>query len=49
MKSNLTEINSEEALQINGGGLIKDIYDIILAETDDFVKGFKNAYNNGVF
>lgn len=47
MKNKLIEISNKEAAKVNGGGEIRDIYDIILLETDDFLKGFWNGFKKG--
>jgi len=49
MKSQLVELDNKEALGINGGGWLYDLYRIILEEKDDFVEGVKEGLNNSPF
>lgn len=49
MKNNLIEFDSKEAAIINGGGWLYDLYKIVVVEKDDFVKGFKEGLNKGIF
>ncbi|MEM8509689.1 MAG: hypothetical protein AAF717_17790 [Bacteroidota bacterium] len=49
MDNNLKKINLDEAMATNGGGWLYDLYRIVLEEKDDFIKGFKDGLNNGIF
>ncbi|MCR9066831.1 MAG: hypothetical protein NXI00_22865 [Cytophagales bacterium] len=49
MNSELKELNVKELTDINGGGILYDIYRIIVEERDDFIKGFKDGMENGLF
>jgi len=49
MKNNFIELEKNELININGGGIIYDIYRIIKEEGEDFAKGFKDGLNKGAF
>lgn len=47
--NDLVEISKTEALATNGGGWLYDLYRIVVEEKDDFVKGFNEGLNKGIF
>ncbi len=47
MKNNVVEINKREAAAINGGGVLYDVYRIVVEEKDDFFNGLKAGFKNG--
>ncbi|MBO0340899.1 hypothetical protein [Flagellimonas profundi] len=49
MNFKLKELNSKELADINGGGWLYDTYRIVVEEAGDFVKGFKDGLENGLF
>lgn len=48
MKNKVVEIDNQEAVAINGGGWLYDLYRIVVEEKDDFVKGFNESFKNGI-
>ncbi|UJH66960.1 hypothetical protein [Allomuricauda sp. SCSIO 65647] len=48
MENNMIELSSKEAVELNGGGWLYDLYRIVMAEANDFVGGFKDGLNNGI-
>ncbi|WP_276391519.1 hypothetical protein [Eudoraea chungangensis] len=49
MKHNIIELNTEENLAVNGGGIIYDLYRIYMAEEPYIWQGFKKGLNKGFF
>ncbi len=49
MKNKIIEIDKKDAAKINGGGLLYDLYKIVVEEKDDFIKGFKEGLKKGIF
>lgn len=49
MKNKLIELNFDDKSKVNGGGFLYDVYRITVAEGRDFIKGFKEGLQRGIF